>query len=403
MGELALQAGVGDDAAVLALPSAGPPSELRANPLAPALYPAADLAEHGPVPPRGGAELLPAVEAVGRGLVAAPDAIGVRVRAGANQPQAQLLAQVPLAERDLGVREGLLDSDTYPVVGVADNAAGRAVERAQERIPVVARCRWERLEPPQQAASALVVAQRAEDVEGDLAARPRTSVGQEIANPERRRVKHERVGRPLPAPVRLKDDRGEDLHEVGHELAVARVALLAVLTERHAACPEADRRRGRPIAHAASHLDQADGDVAGAQQRLARRLRALVRVHRTLAVLAVARRRVLPRQRRRKAMPLRAVARDAAVALTAMTGGAVVAVEDHARVVVPARTRRHEVLRPCPRCPPRATPHLPKLNDSRGRNHHTAMRDWGSRKRPRAPHRSARVLSLCATGGSRPE
>jgi hypothetical protein len=88
----------------------------------------------------------------------------------------------------------------------------------------------ERLKSPQQAAG-LAIAQRTEDVERDHAAGDGPTVGGERLDAERGLVEHQRPVWPQRGTVGLEDDRGEDLDEVGYELAVAAVAR-AVFAER---------------------------------------------------------------------------------------------------------------------------------------------------------------------------
>lgn len=77
--EAAVQARRADDITALALPLGGAAFELRPYRVVPAVYLGSDFAQHRAVAVGGGAELLPAVEAVGRGLQALPDAVGVGV------------------------------------------------------------------------------------------------------------------------------------------------------------------------------------------------------------------------------------------------------------------------------------------------------------------------------------
>jgi hypothetical protein len=121
----------------------------------------------------------------------------------------------------------VLDSGSDAPVRVADHALRLAVERAQERLPVIGCGGVERLKAPQQTA-AVVIAQRAEDVESDHATRDGAAVGGGCLDAERHLVEHKRSLGPQRWPVRLEDDWREDLDEVADELPVAAVARTVV-------------------------------------------------------------------------------------------------------------------------------------------------------------------------------
>lgn len=130
--QVSVEARGADDVAAFAPPLRWAAVPLCSDGVVPAVNPGTDLGEDWPMPVGRRAELLPAMLAVDGSGKPLPDAVAVGVRLGANEAQAQLLAQVPLAQPDVGVGEGVLDGRADAGVGVADDPLWFAVEGAQE-------------------------------------------------------------------------------------------------------------------------------------------------------------------------------------------------------------------------------------------------------------------------------
>lgn len=113
----------------------------------------------------------------------------------------QRTAQGPLAQVELGLREGGAHGPVEPVVVVADDPRRRALEGAQERLPAGPGCVGGGLDAPEPRATALE-ARRAEDPEGDPEA-----PGGGVTHREGKVVEQERPRlRPGRGPVGLEDD-----------------------------------------------------------------------------------------------------------------------------------------------------------------------------------------------------
>ena len=139
----------------------------------------------------------------------------------AHQPL-QRVAQVPLAQVQLGVREASTNRVREPVVVVAHDPWRSATERSQERLPIRLRLARERLQAPQPWASG-VIPHRGEHAERDPEA---TAV--RVAHPERQVVEQQRSARrPLARTMRVEHDGSEHLHPIHHQRPVPREAQLA--------------------------------------------------------------------------------------------------------------------------------------------------------------------------------
>ncbi len=121
------------------------------------------------------------------------------------------VAQVPLAEVEVGHRPARPDGARHAGVVVADHALWPAAEPAQKRRPVRGAGVGECLQAPDARLAALV-AHCGEDVEDDAAARDGLAVGVERLDAKRQVVEHQRaLARPRVGAVRLEDDGSEDL------------------------------------------------------------------------------------------------------------------------------------------------------------------------------------------------
>jgi hypothetical protein len=180
-----------------------------------------------------------------------------------------------------------------------------------------------------------VVGERAEDAVGD----DRATGGDRRADTERQVIEDQHL-RPLRRAARLEHDRREHLHPVLDERAVAR----GVRRDRVPGRLEPVRQpphvaTRRAVGHSLPDTHERRRDLARREETVAHRREAAVLAERTLAVVAVARGRVLARQRLREDVRLVAVAGDALVALPTTARSAVGAVEPDGRTLVPGTGR----------------------------------------------------------------
>jgi hypothetical protein len=127
--------------------------------------------------------------------------------------------------------------------------------------------------------------------------------------------------------MQREDDRCEQLHPVGDELAVGGLAHLAGLrVEAEAPGPSAGHPRGLPVGSAGPDGGECLGDSAGDELVVARCLRTLAPLDLALAVLAGSVPGLLAREKLGEDVG-RSLPRRALVALGSVTGRAVGAVE----------------------------------------------------------------------------
>src|SRR5207342_2203022 len=104
-----------------------------------------------------------------------------------------------------------LDRPQHSAVGVADDSLGLTRQRAEESAPVGRMCARKCFCVPELRLAGLV-ADRAEDVEGDPPGGNALAVGVQGADPEGQVIEQERALRwPEGGPVGLEDDRREEL------------------------------------------------------------------------------------------------------------------------------------------------------------------------------------------------
>ena len=263
---------------------------------------------------------------------------------------------MPLAEVKVGLRPEPLDRRQEVVVEVADHPRRRAGQRAEEPLPLRAAAAVLAVEglPAHEPSALGRGGERREDREDAVAARP--AVGS--SGVERNRVEDERplalddgrVARLDLRPKPLEDHRGEDLDPVADELRVPAQDELTVLAEPLAAGSLANHLGGAPIAHPLTHARQRRGHLSGRELVQARRRRPLVPGIDALALIALAVRRALPRQRLGETVRPSAVGRPTLVLLAPMAAAAIAAVEPHHRTLM-TRTwtrRRVALLTPPP-------------------------------------------------------
>ena len=164
---------------------------------------------------------------------------------------------MPLAEVELGLREGGSHRRVEATVVVADHPLRGAVQAPQERFPVGLGGLREDLNAPELGAL-ILEPHRAEDLERD----PEPAGGR-VAHREGQVVKQQRARRrPCGRPVRLEDHWCEDLDPVHYQLAVAGQALLArVGVTSQPVGPLARNQRRMAVGRPGSHRRQRLGDA----------------------------------------------------------------------------------------------------------------------------------------------
>src|SRR5919206_4476039 len=234
---------------------------------------------------------------------------------------------MPLAVVELRRGPTPLERLDHSPVGVADHAPRLAGERGEKGAPVVRMGAREGLRVPQPRL-ARAESDRAEDVEGNPSTGDPDSARVLGSDPEGQVVERQRaLGRPGGRSMKREDDRCEQLHPVGDELAVGGLAHLAGLrVEAEAPGPSAGHPRGLPGGSAGPDGGECLGDSAGDELVVARGLRTLAPLDLALAVLAGSVPGLLAREKLGEDVG-RSLPRRALVALGSVTGRAVGAVE----------------------------------------------------------------------------
>ncbi len=172
-------------------------------------------------------------------------------------------------------------------------------------------------------------ADAAEDVERHPAGRDPLSARVQGSHTEGQMVEQQgALHRPGERTVGLEDDRREDLDPIGEQLTVIGLAQLARLSvDAEAPGSIAGHARGAHVAGAAAHRLQRLGDPPRYELVVTRRLGAVAPLEGSLAVLAGAVPRLLPRQEFGEHVRLSARARRALVALPPVARRSIGAVE----------------------------------------------------------------------------
>jgi len=195
--------------------------------------------------------------------------------------------QVPFALLQLRSRPARFDRLQHATVGVADDPLWLTGQGAEEGAPVGGMRACERLcEPEPRLAGA--EADAAEDIEGDPAGRDPPAAGVQGSHPEGQMVKQQRaLYRPRRWTMRFEDDRREQLHPVGDELAMMGLAQLAGPTiETQAPGTITSDARGAHVGVAGAHCLERLRDSLGDELVVARRFRALTPPQCSFTVLA---------------------------------------------------------------------------------------------------------------------
>src|SRR5665811_2555064 len=242
---------------------------------------------------------------------------------------------MPFALVQLCLWPACLDSSEHAAVTITDNALGIAGQRAQEGAPVGRIGACERL-CESELGLARDKADAAENIESHLASGDWPPTGVQGSHPKGQMVEQQRpLRRPGSRSEGLEHDRCKDLHPVGEQLAMTRLAQLAGLS----IAPEAPRpisghARGPHVGAAGAHCLQRLRDSPDNELVVARRLGSFASLELPLAVFARAVPGLLPRQKLGEHVRLSAPSWQARIALSSVAGFSVSTVQLHARACV---------------------------------------------------------------------